>query len=124
MIVCFWFVVGIVGENGVFYFFYDWQVWVMCQCFFVMDEEWWVNCECLNVLCEQIFCEVFGVGIVLDQFYCEVDFVIDFCEDVILFLFFDVDWIFVFFVEVGVIVKVFFIYVNGWFGDYDKLLMI
>lgn len=123
MIARFWPVVGVVGENGAFYFAYQREERKMIQRFFASPEERVDNRRRLDALRETILREVPGTGIASDQLYREADLAIDVCEDVEPLPKAEVDRVLALFAEAGAVAKLSSIHVNGWFGDYDKLSM-
>lgn len=123
MIARFWPVSGVVGENGAFYFAYDHGERKMKRVFFATDAEREENRRKLAALRTRILDAVPGAAVSADQLYREADLAIDFREDVPALATKDVDRIKAIFEEAGGVAKISSIHVNGWFGDYDKLLM-
>lgn len=121
MIARFWPVVGVVGENGGFWFRYHDHK--MKRGFFFDEATIATNREKLNRLQKEIPLKVPGCAIASDQFCRLMDLAIDFCEDVAPLPPADVDRIVHLFEEAGAIAKVSSIHVNGWFGQYDKKTM-
>ena len=120
-----WPVVGVVGENGAFYFAYDEPSGRLIKRFH--EEDPYRRSENMNRL-ERIFKEAKAlfptVELASDQPYRETDLAVDFREDVAVKLDFQkADEIRRLFEERGATAKVSSIHVNAWFGDYDKLSM-
>lgn len=123
MIARFWPVVGVVGENGAFYFAYNHEARNMSRVFTASQQERLTNREKLQSLAVRILDQVPGSAVASDQLYREADLAIDFCEDVAPLPASAVTRIEQLFTEAGAVAKVSSIHVNGWFGDYDKLTM-
>ena len=123
MIARLWPVVGVVGENGAFYFAYDQSGRRMRRVFAVTEDPRARDRSRLDLLKARILREVPGSAISADQLYREADLAIDFCEDVPPLQEDEVDRIRRIFEEEGAMAKVSSIHVNGWFGAYDKLTM-
>ena len=118
-----WPVDGLVGENGAFYFYYDHVQHIMIRRFWRTKEQRKIDQQKLNQLQGLILSKVPGCAISADQQYREADLAIDFCEDVPALSKIEVAKIVHVFQENGAIAKISSIHVNGWFGDYDKLVM-
>ena len=118
-----WPVVGVVGENGAFYFRYDPTRKTMCKRFVASDAERHDARRRLEALEQTILEQVPGAAVASDQRYREADLAIDFCEDVPRLADADVRRIVELFERAGATAKVSSIHVNGWFGRYDKLGM-
>ncbi len=118
-----WPVEGLVGENGAFYFYYDYGNRKMVRRFRRSDEQRQEDRKRLARLQERILRNVPGCRVSVDQPYREADLAIDFCEDVEPLSMDAVKKIVSIFESAGAIAKISSIHVNGWFGDYDKLTM-
>lgn len=123
MIARMWPVVGVVGENGAFYFAYDEQARRMRRSFAMDEARRAADREKLFSVCARILSEVRGAAVSADQRYRESDLAIDFCEDVPGLPESDIERIKRIFEEEGAVAKVSSIHVNGWYGAYDKLTM-
>ena len=123
MIARFWPVLGVIGENGAFYFRYDHEARRMIRRFEQPETERAAGRAKLETLGRTILGEVQGSAIASDQLYREADLAIDFCEDVPPLPPQAIDRIVALFEEAGATAKVSSIHVNGWFGSYDKLSM-
>ncbi|MEA2116519.1 MAG: HAD-IIB family hydrolase [Thermodesulfobacteriota bacterium] len=118
-----WPVEGLVGENGAFYFYYDYRNRKMVRSFWRSDEQRKEDRIQLSRLQERILRDVPGCRVSVDQPYREADLAIDFCEDVQPLSMTAVKKIVSIFESAGAVAKISSIHVNGWFGDYDKLAM-
>ncbi|MFQ5551061.1 MAG: HAD-IIB family hydrolase [Gemmatimonadales bacterium] len=118
-----WPVDGVVGENGAFYFRYDWSRRTMQKRYLASAEERRRMRAKLESLRDTILGEVPGSALASDQLYRETDLAIDYCEDVERLPPVAVQRIVDLFREAGATAKVSSVHVNGWFGDYDKLGM-
>jgi HAD superfamily hydrolase (TIGR01484 family) len=118
-----WPVDGIVGENGAFYFQYDDSQRKMRRLYFKSEEQRKADRQKLEKLKLEILDKIPGCRVSADQAYREADLAIDYCEDVPPLPMKDVDQIVRLFEEAGARAKISSIHVNGWFGEYDKLLM-
>ena len=115
-----WPVDGVVGENGGLWFWFD---GTKLQRRFLQPEETRMkNKERLAKLSVDILKEVDGCALASDQPYRELDLAIDFCEDVAPLGDESIDEIVGYFERAGATAKVSSIHVNGWFGDFDKLV--
>lgn len=123
MIARFWPVAGVVGENGAFYFAYDGAKRKMQRAYFADAASRAANGRKLDHIRTRVLTEVSGAAISADQLYRESDLAVDFCEDVPALEDAAVIRIKQIFEEEGAVAKISSIHVNGWFGDYDKLLM-
>lgn len=121
MIARMWPVIGVVGENGAFYFRYHNQ---KMKRYFQIDE---IKQNESNIKLKKIAQEVLqkipGTALASDQFCRMMDVAIDFCEDVPALSKNDVQKIVKIFESHGATAKVSSIHVNAWFGSYDKLSM-
>ena len=118
-----WPVDAVVGENGAFYFRYDGRTRRLHKRFLADEEERANNRRRLAALRDRILTAVAGAGLASDQPYREADLAIDVCEDVAPLSRAGVERILAIFEDAGARAKVSSIHVNGWFGDYDKLVM-
>src|SRR6266404_184200 len=118
-----WPVDGVVGENGAFYFRYDYDRNAM-QRHYVDDPAIRVqNRARLMQIGARIVAAVPGAKLSADQHYRETDLAIDYCEDVPPLPPAAVETIMTLMRHEGLTAKVSSIHVNGWFGGYDKLSM-
>ena len=118
-----WPVVGVVGENGAFYFRYDEAARRLVKRYGQPAETRAVNRRRLEALATQILAAVPGTAVASDQLYRDSDLAIDWCEDVAPLPRAAVERIVAMFEAEGATAKVSSIHVNGWFGAYDKLGM-
>ncbi len=121
MIARFWPVRGVVGENGAFYYAYDWDAHRMIRQLHPVVEEHVTNPHRFERIRQRVENEVPGAAISADQAFRLADLAIDFCEDVPALSDDEVERIAAIFEEEGAIAKISSIHVNGWFGEYDKL---
>jgi HAD superfamily hydrolase (TIGR01484 family) len=118
-----WPVSGVVGENGAFYFRYDWTAHRMVRRYVHDDTTRAVQRERLLQIGASILSEIPGAAIAADQAYRETDLAIDYCEDVPRLSLATAERIAGAMRARGLTAKVSSIHVNGWFGTYDKLAM-
>ncbi|OEU51007.1 MAG: HAD family hydrolase [Desulfobulbaceae bacterium S3730MH12] len=118
-----WPVDGIVGENGAFYFVYDFHAKKMIRRYFKTAQERARDQIKLTTIKQKIIESVPGCVVSADQPYREADLAIDFAEDVPALSQTEIDKIVHIFEKNGASAKVSSIHVNGWFGAYDKLSM-
>jgi len=118
-----WPVDGVIGENGAFYFYYDEKETRRRDHYFFSPEEAKEKRAELEKIKDEILESVPEAGLASDQAYRIFDLAIDFAEDVGPLPDEDVDRICSIFAIHGARYKVSSIHVNGWFGDYDKLIM-
>ena len=118
-----WPVDGIVGENGAFYFYYDYSKLKMKRRYWKSSEKRKKDRQQLSKIEKKILSTIKGCKIASDQPYRETDLAIDYCEDVPLLSKPKIDKIVNLFKEAGANAKVSSIHVNGWLGNYDKLSM-
>lgn len=115
-----WPVDGVVGENGGLWF------WMaggrLHRGFLQSPEERDRNRRALDSLAGDILNAVPGTALASDQPYRALDLAIDFCEDVPPLDADAVDLIAAAFTQRGATCKVSSIHVNGWFGQFDKLV--
>jgi HAD superfamily hydrolase (TIGR01484 family) len=123
MIARFWPVDAVVGENGAFYFSYDRKTLTMKRTYFAPAAERAENRGRLDAIRAKVLADVPGAAVASDQAYREADLAIDFCEDVQALPQSAIDHIVEIFHSAGAQAKVSSIHVNGWFGNYDKLVM-
>lgn len=115
-----WPVDGVVGENGGLYY---WMENGRLERRFLQAADLRAqNRERLTALGETILKRIPGTALASDQPYRELDLAIDFCEDVPALDEADVDAIAQMFSDAGATNKISSIHVNGWFGDFDKLV--
>jgi hypothetical protein len=118
-----WPVDGVVGENGAFYFRYDVGSRKMIRRYWKPENERRADRSRLDAILQHVLKTVPGSRVASDQAYREADLAIDFCEDVAPLTSAEIDRIVACFTEAGARAKISSIHVNGWFGDYDKLVM-
>ncbi len=118
-----WPVGGVVGENGAFYFYYDYQQKKLRKRFLLAAGERAKNRKKLELLGKKILRRVPGAALASDQLYRESDLAIDFCEDVKRLSEKQVDRIVEMMHAAGATAKLSSIHVNGWYGSYNKLDM-
>jgi len=123
MILRFWPVEAVIGENGGFYFIFDHNKKVKRH-FFNTEEERKLNRDKLINIQNEILKKIPGASVASDQFTRLMDLAIDFCEDVPALPKSEVESIVDIFKNHGAQAKVSSIHVNGWFGDYNKVKMI
>ena len=116
-----WPVDAVVGENGAFYFRY--ANGRLRRRYHDAPEVRERNRERLTRIAERIVAAVPGCAIAADQPYRETDLAIDYCEDVPPLPLAVAERIADLMRAAGLQAKVSSIHVNGWFGDYDKLVM-
>ena len=118
-----WPVDGIVGENGAFYFVYERGKRRMKRRFWKTENERAADRKKLGHLRKKILSTIEGCAVASDQDFRKADLAIDFCEDVPALPKASVEQIVRMFEQAGANAKVSSIHVNGWFGNYDKLIM-
>lgn len=118
-----WPVNAVVGENGALYMHYDHDARKLRRRFADDEATRSENRRRLAAIGEKIVAAVPGCALASDQRYRETDLAIDFCEDVPPLSRAAVDRIVAMMRADGLTAKVSSIHVNGWFGDYDKLVM-
>jgi HAD superfamily hydrolase (TIGR01484 family) len=118
-----WPVSGVVGENGAFYFRYDWTARRMVRRYVHDETTRAVQRERLLRIGAGIVSDIPGSAIAADQAYRETDLAIDYCEDVPRLSLETAGRIAAAMRAHGLTAKVSSIHVNGWFGTYDKLAM-
>ena len=116
-----WPVDALVGENGAFYFRH--ANGRLRRRYHDAPEVRERNRERLTRIAERIVAAVPGCAIAADQPYRETDLAIDYCEDVPPLPLAAAERIADLMRAAGLQAKVSSIHVNGWFGDYDKLVM-
>jgi HAD superfamily hydrolase (TIGR01484 family) len=117
-----WPVDGVVVENGAFYFRRDNQHG-MTRRFAKPAPERESDRARLAALGAAIVTRVPGARIAADQRYRETDLAIDFAEDGPRLADSEIERVMQCFAEAGATAKISSIHVNGWYGDYDKLVM-
>ena len=123
MVARFWPVLGVIGENGAFYFRYDRDARKMIRTYAQPEKERTANHAKLNKVRDEILAAVPGAALSADQAYRISDLAIDFCEDVDPLSKDEIDQIVALFEAAGAVAKVSSIHVNGWFGAFDKRTM-
>jgi HAD superfamily hydrolase (TIGR01484 family) len=118
-----WPVDAVVGENGAFFMRYDASSRTMIRRFAFGETERAARRAKLAAIATEILATVPGCALASDQPYRESDLAIDYCEDVPRLAQRDVDRIVARMQAHGLTAKQSSIHVNGWFGDYDKLVM-
>lgn len=116
-----WPIVGIIGENGAFYFSYDEKNRKVIRKYAQSSEQRAEGRRKLNQLRQRVLKEVPGCGIASDQDFRIADLAIDFCEDVDRLSDDAIKKICHIAEEEGAIYKISSIHVNCWHGNYDKL---
>lgn len=116
-----WPVDGVIGENGAFYF--HMKNGKLRQRFLESAAMRASHRKKLARLAKAILQKVPGSALATDQPYRSCDLAIDYCEDVRRLPAASVQRIVDLFKASGAQAKVSSIHVNGWFGDYNKLLM-
>lgn len=115
-----WPVDGVVGENGGLWFYMaDGR---LQRAFLQEAGERDANRGRLTAIRDAVLREVPGCAIASDQPYRELDLAVDFAEDVPVMDDAAIDKIVAIFERFGATCKVSSIHVNGWFGDFDKLV--
>jgi HAD superfamily hydrolase (TIGR01484 family) len=118
-----WPVDGLVGENGAFFFRYDRKLRKMQRRYYKTAAQRAADREKLEKLTIEILRKIPGCRVSADQAYREADLAIDYREDIPELPLEDVAEIVRCFEKAGAHAKVSSIHVNGWFGEYDKLIM-
>ncbi|RPH48291.1 MAG: HAD-IIB family hydrolase [Desulfobacteraceae bacterium] len=118
-----WPVDGLVGENGAFYYSYDWTRKKMLRRYWKTEKDRKKDRKKLDKIKHEILKKIPGCAVASDQAFREADLAIDYCEDVPPLTMEDAEEIAEFFHVSGARAKISSIHVNGWFGDYDKLAM-
>lgn len=118
-----WPVDAVVGENGAFYYWYSEQERRLRRRYVFAPEEALEKRHALERIREEILERVPGAGIAADQPFRLFDLAVDFAEDVPCLSREEIEEICSVFSSRHARCKVSSIHVNGWFGDYDKLLM-
>ena len=116
-----WPVDAVIGENGAFYFFM--AEGRLQRRFHDGDAERARKRHGLKEIQEKILAAVPGCALASDQPYRETDLAIDYCEDVPPLPLETAERIAALMRAQGLNAKISSIHVNGWFGDYDKLVM-
>jgi len=116
-----WPVIGLVGENGAFYFRYDFRQKKMYRRYIKSENQRKRDRSRLEKIGRDILQKIPGCRVAADQKYRETDLAIDFCEDVPPLPMDQVEQILRCFKDSGAQAKISSIHVNGWFGTYDKL---
>lgn len=117
-----WPVDAVVGENGAFYFACE-PGGGMTRVFHKSDAERRADRARLDALAGTIRARVPRARISADQPFREADLAIDFAEDGDRLSETEIDDIVACFEAAGAVAKVSSIHVNGWYGQYDKLVM-
>jgi HAD superfamily hydrolase (TIGR01484 family) len=116
-----WPVDAVIGENGAFYFFM--AEGKLQRRYSDATDVRLAKRERLAKLAGEILRQVPGAALAADQAYRETDLAIDYCEDVPPLPVEQAERIAALMRAAGLTAKVSSIHVNGWFGDYDKLVM-
>jgi len=112
---------GIVGENGALYFYKENEI--VKHRFMLPEEELKENRKRLEKIRDIILSKVPEAKVAKDQFSRVNDLAIDFSEDIYPPLSIEkVKLIYSIFKENGANAKISSIHVNGWFGDFNKLI--
>lgn len=124
-----WPVRGVVGENGAFYAFMDYSksdnlaVHRLKKRYYMLPDEVKEAKKKFDLIKKEVFEKYPQLKVASDQPYREFDLAIDFCEDVPRLPIEDVLEVVKIFEKYGAKTKISSIHVNGWFGEYDKLIM-
>jgi len=118
-----WPVDGVVGENGAFYYCYSEQDRRLLRRYVFAPEQAKEKRHALERIREEVLERVPGACIAADQPFRLFDLAVDFAEDVTPLSQEEIQKICSVFVSHQATYKVSSIHVNGWFGDYNKLLM-
>jgi len=118
-----WPVDGVVGENGAFYFWYDFKERKLKRRFVDTEDLRREKRARLEEIKKEVLAAVHGTALASDQLYRETDLAIDYCEDVPPLPWKDIERICTIFTKHDATCKVSSIHVNGWFGTYSKLDM-
>lgn len=118
-----WPVDGVVGENGAFYFRHDRKSRRVIRRFADPEAVRAEKRAHLATIREEVLSRVPGADVASDQAYRDTDLAIDYREDVDPLPADAVREIVGIFEKHGATAKVSSIHVNGWFGDYNKLVM-
>jgi HAD superfamily hydrolase (TIGR01484 family) len=116
-----WPVDAVVGENGAFYFFF--AEGRLQRRYADPPELRREKRQRLERLAKSLLDAVPGAALAADQAYRETDLAIDYCEDVPPLPLAEAERIAGLMRAAGLTAKVSSIHVNGWLGDYDKLVM-
>jgi hypothetical protein len=115
-----WPVDAVVGENGAFYF---WFAHGRISKRFIDEPSVRAHQRILmDNIAKTILERVPGAALASDQPYRETDLAIDFCEDVPPLPLETAERIAALMRQAGLTAKISSIHVNGWFGQYDKLI--
>ncbi len=112
---------AVVGENGALYF--QRCEGRLLRCFHDPEALRAERRERLREIARRILDAVPGSALASDQPYRETDLAIDYCEDVPALPLEAAERIAELMRKEGLTAKISSIHVNGWFGDYDKLVM-
>ena len=118
-----WPVDGVVGENGAFYYWYCEEERRLRRRYVFSPEQAREKKQALERIREEVIERVPGAGIASDQPFRLFDLAVDFAEDVPPLGREEIEEICGVFAAHRATCKVSSIHVNGWFGNYDKLLM-
>jgi HAD superfamily hydrolase (TIGR01484 family) len=118
-----WPVDAVVGENGAFYYCYSEQERRLLRRYLFAPEQAREKRHALEKIGEEVLKRVPTAGIAADQPFRLFDLAVDFAEDVPALSCEEIQEICGIFASHHANCKVSSIHVNGWFGDYDKLLM-
>jgi hypothetical protein len=118
-----WPVDGVVGENGAFYYYYCPDARRLMRVYLFDPDDAKEKREALNAIKREVLERVPRAAIAADQHFRLFDLAVDFAEDVPSLSPGEIEEICQIFRERGATCRVSSIHVNGWFGDYNKLLM-
>jgi HAD superfamily hydrolase (TIGR01484 family) len=118
-----WPVDAVVGENGAFYYCYSEQDRRLMRRYVLAPEQAQEKRHALESIREEVLEHVPGACIAADQPFRLFDLAVDFAEDVPCLSQEKIQEICSIFASHQANCKVSSIHVNGWFGDYNKLLM-
>jgi len=118
-----WPVDAVVGENGAFYYYYSKQERRLQRRYVFAPEQAREKRQALERIREEVLKRVPRAGIAADQPFRLFDLAVDFAEDVPPLSQEEIQEICSVFASHHASCKVSSIHVNGWFGEYNKLLM-
>jgi HAD superfamily hydrolase (TIGR01484 family) len=118
-----WPVDGVVGENGAFSYHYCPDSRRLVRTYLFDPEEAKAKKGALEAIRQEVLIRVPRAAIASDQHFRLFDLAVDFAEDVPALDPGEIEEICQVFREHNATCKVSSIHVNGWFGDYNKLLM-
>jgi HAD superfamily hydrolase (TIGR01484 family) len=117
-----WPIDGIVGENGAFYYYYCSEVRKLKRRYIFDPDEVVEKTATMEQIKSEVSSRVPRACVAADQHFRLFDLAIDFAEDVPCLSRDEIREICDIFEENHAVYKVSSIHVNGWFGDYNKLI--